>query len=215
MRQPGLKPSRVAIRNLTPAGAGAEISPGRPVAPRQSSSVETFTGSTWPSAADAVAGGAELPLDQPEEIAFKTTRLSSVGAAPTTELRTVAIDLRQDWPKALREAGLDTGHPCLSAPGTVTVVVVPFLPAARPEPNAGLLRTVRRHLAARRTLRTRLLVVGPPYVEVTATLGVRPLAGRAAERAGAALARISQPEPFDVQAANARFDAAFEGRWAA
>jgi methyltransferase (TIGR00027 family) len=50
-------------------------------------------------------------IDQPEVIAFKTTTLSSLGAAPTTELRTVAIDLRQDWPKALREAGLDAGQP--------------------------------------------------------------------------------------------------------
>jgi beta-N-acetylhexosaminidase len=52
--------------------------------------------------------------------------------------------------------------------------------------------------------------------EMTAVIdGVRPLQGRAAERAGAALARLAEPEPFDAQAANVRFDAAFEGRWAA
>jgi beta-N-acetylhexosaminidase len=46
--------------------------------------------------------------------------------------------------------------------------------------------------------------------------GTRPLAGRAKARAAAALARIGRsPEPFDAGAARARFDAAFDGRWAA
>jgi beta-N-acetylhexosaminidase len=45
--------------------------------------------------------------------------------------------------------------------------------------------------------------------------GARPLKGRAAERARAALGRIVRtPEPFDVREARARFDAAFEGRFA-
>jgi methyltransferase (TIGR00027 family) len=60
---------------------------------------------TWP--ADMTV----FEIDQPQVIAFKTTTLNSLGAAPTTELRTVAIDLRQDWPNALREAGLDTSQP--------------------------------------------------------------------------------------------------------
>ena len=50
-------------------------------------------------------------IDQPEVIAFKTTTLADLGAAPKAELCTVAIDLRQDWPAALREAGLDTDGP--------------------------------------------------------------------------------------------------------
>ncbi len=50
-------------------------------------------------------------IDQPQVIAFKTTTLGAIGAAPRAELRTVAIDLRQDWPTALREAGLDTNRP--------------------------------------------------------------------------------------------------------
>jgi len=42
------------------------------------------------------------------------------------------------------------------------------------------------------------------------------LNGRAARRAAAALARIARaPEPFDAGEARARFDAAFEGRFAA
>jgi beta-N-acetylhexosaminidase len=46
--------------------------------------------------------------------------------------------------------------------------------------------------------------------------GVGLLQGRAAERAAAALGRLaSAPEPFDAAEAHTRFDAAFEGRWAA
>jgi beta-N-acetylhexosaminidase len=46
--------------------------------------------------------------------------------------------------------------------------------------------------------------------------GAKPLAGRARTRAAAALARIARtPEPFDAEEARARFDAAFDGRWAA
>ena len=50
-------------------------------------------------------------IDQPEVIEFKAVTLAGLGAAPKTDLRTVAIDLRQDWPTALREAGLDTSRP--------------------------------------------------------------------------------------------------------
>jgi len=46
--------------------------------------------------------------------------------------------------------------------------------------------------------------------------GTRALTGRAKARAAAALARIVRsPEPFDVEEGRARFDAAFDGRWAA
>ena len=50
-------------------------------------------------------------IDQPEVIEFKTSTLSKIGAAPTTDYRTVGIDLREDWPAALREAGFDAGQP--------------------------------------------------------------------------------------------------------
>jgi methyltransferase (TIGR00027 family) len=50
-------------------------------------------------------------IDQPEVIAFKKTTLAGLGAQPSTELRTVAIDLRQDWPAALAEAGFDAARP--------------------------------------------------------------------------------------------------------
>ena len=50
-------------------------------------------------------------VDQPQVIEFKTTTLAGLGAAPKADLRTVAIDLRNDWPKALVEAGFDKNRP--------------------------------------------------------------------------------------------------------
>ncbi|BBZ26857.1 putative S-adenosyl-L-methionine-dependent methyltransferase [Mycolicibacterium madagascariense] len=59
----------------------------------------------WP------AGTAVFEIDQPEVIAFKTRTLADLGAEPTAQRHTVSIDLREDWPTALREAGFDAGLP--------------------------------------------------------------------------------------------------------
>jgi methyltransferase (TIGR00027 family) len=50
-------------------------------------------------------------IDQPRVIEFKSTTLAGLRAAPTADLRTVSIDLRHDWPTALRDAGLDSDRP--------------------------------------------------------------------------------------------------------
>ena len=50
-------------------------------------------------------------IDQPEVIEFKTTTLAGLGAEPTADLRSVAIDLRNDWQSALLAAGFDTTQP--------------------------------------------------------------------------------------------------------
>ncbi len=59
----------------------------------------------WPT------GMTVFEVDQPEVIAFKTETLAELGAAPTTDRRTVAIDLRNDWPAALADAGFDRSQP--------------------------------------------------------------------------------------------------------
>jgi methyltransferase (TIGR00027 family) len=59
----------------------------------------------WP------AGTVVYEVDQPQVIEFKSRTLAELGAAPTTERRVVAIDLRDDWPAALRAAGFDATQP--------------------------------------------------------------------------------------------------------
>ncbi len=50
-------------------------------------------------------------IDQPQVIEFKTTTLAGIEAQPTAIRRTIPIDLRADWPAALRAAGFDTTVP--------------------------------------------------------------------------------------------------------
>lgn len=73
----------------------------------------------WPN------GTVVYELDQPKVLEFKTATLDRHGATPTARLVNVPIDLRQDWPKALQEAGFDPGRPSAwSAEGLVR-----YLPA--------------------------------------------------------------------------------------
>jgi methyltransferase (TIGR00027 family) len=46
-------------------------------------------------------------IDQPQVIEFKSDVLESLGARPIADRRAVAIDLRDDWPAALRDSGFD------------------------------------------------------------------------------------------------------------
>ena len=50
-------------------------------------------------------------IDQPDVIEFKTRTLAGLGAEPTATRRPVAIDLRDDWPKALLNNGFDRTQP--------------------------------------------------------------------------------------------------------
>jgi methyltransferase (TIGR00027 family) len=52
-------------------------------------------------------------IDQPQVIAFKTATLAALSAEPTVDLRAVSIDLREDWPAALRQAGFDARRPAV------------------------------------------------------------------------------------------------------
>ncbi|MHA7649939.1 class I SAM-dependent methyltransferase [Mycobacterium sp. ML4] len=73
----------------------------------------------WPD------GTVVYELDQPKVLEFKIATLQRHGATPASRLVNVPIDLRQDWPKALREAGFDPARPSVwSAEGLVR-----YLPA--------------------------------------------------------------------------------------
>ncbi|MEV5963545.1 class I SAM-dependent methyltransferase [Kribbella sp. NPDC051952] len=59
----------------------------------------------WPT------GTVVYELDQPRVVEFKTRTLAELGAAPTADRRVAAVDLRDDWPTALRTAGFDPARP--------------------------------------------------------------------------------------------------------
>jgi methyltransferase (TIGR00027 family) len=95
----------------------------------------------WPD------GTTVYEIDQPRVLEFKTATLADLGAAPAADRRAVAVDLRDDWPAALRGAGLDPTLPTAwSAEG-----LLPFLP---PEVQDRLLDDVTTLSAAGSRLAT-------------------------------------------------------------
>jgi len=59
----------------------------------------------WPTGTEV------FEIDQPQVNDFKTRTLSDLGARPTAERRVVSVDLRDDWPAALRDAGFQPCQP--------------------------------------------------------------------------------------------------------
>jgi methyltransferase (TIGR00027 family) len=56
-------------------------------------------------------GSIVYEVDQPRVVAFKTATMTALGAEPAAQRRTVSIDLRDDWPAALRDSGFDATKP--------------------------------------------------------------------------------------------------------
>ena len=91
--------------------------------------------SSLPAAAGLDARSWRLPwpdwvtvyeLDQPKVLDFKASTLDEHGAEPACHRVAVPVDLRQDWPTALQQAGFDA-----SAPGVWSAEgLTPYLPAA-------------------------------------------------------------------------------------
>jgi methyltransferase (TIGR00027 family) len=72
-----------------------------------------------------VAGSTVFEIDQPKVLAFKAETLRAHDAASAARHVPVPVDLRQDWPKALVEAGFDPAEPTAwAAEG-----LLPYLPA--------------------------------------------------------------------------------------
>jgi methyltransferase (TIGR00027 family) len=59
----------------------------------------------WP------AGTTVYEIDQPKVLEYKSSKLADNAVRPTALLRHVAIDLRHDWPNALRQTGFDASVP--------------------------------------------------------------------------------------------------------
>jgi methyltransferase (TIGR00027 family) len=59
----------------------------------------------WPD------GTVVYEIDQPQVIEAKSATMTAIGAAPTADRRAVAVDLRDDWPEALRRNGFNPDLP--------------------------------------------------------------------------------------------------------
>ncbi|GAB2724243.1 class I SAM-dependent methyltransferase [Nocardia thraciensis] len=59
----------------------------------------------WPD------GTVVYELDRPQVLEFKRNVLADNGDKPRTDRREVPVDLREDWPRALRDSGFDPSAP--------------------------------------------------------------------------------------------------------
>jgi methyltransferase (TIGR00027 family) len=60
---------------------------------------------------DWAPGTTVYELDQPQVLEFKREAVAAYGANPTAERREIAVDLRDDWPQALRDSGFQSAQP--------------------------------------------------------------------------------------------------------
>lgn len=77
----------------------------------------------WPD------GTTIFELDQPQVLDFKREVLTEHGAQPRADRREIAIDLREDWPQALRDNGFDAAKPS----AWIAEGLLIYLPAAAEE----------------------------------------------------------------------------------
>jgi methyltransferase (TIGR00027 family) len=98
-------------------------------------------------------------IDQQQVTDFKTATLAAAGAKPTVDLRAVPIDLRDDWPAALRRAGFDANRPTV----WVAEGLLAFLP---PEAQDRLLDNITELSAEGSRLVVEIFLSSPESLEV-------------------------------------------------
>ncbi len=77
----------------------------------------------WP------AGTTIFELDRPQVLDFKRGVLTAHGDQPCAERQEIAVDLRDDWPQALRDNGFDPAKPSV----WIAEGLLIYLPAAAQE----------------------------------------------------------------------------------
>src|SRR6201996_2948738 len=77
----------------------------------------------WPD------GTVVYEIDLPKVLEYKAETLAGHGATPVADRRPVPVDLRHDWPQALRDAGFDTTRPT----AWLAEGLLPFLPGQAQE----------------------------------------------------------------------------------
>jgi methyltransferase (TIGR00027 family) len=109
----------------------------------------------WP------AGTVVFEVDQPEVMTFKTSTLGQLGAEPTADRRAVGIDLRDDWPTALRDNFFDTTAPT----AWIAEGLLPYLP---PEAQDRLLDNITALSVSGSRLATENITDMSPFTDARA-----------------------------------------------
>jgi predicted phage baseplate assembly protein len=134
----------------------------------------TATGFERISNPTAAAGGAdEETLAHAEGRAVKVLQKRS-RAVTLKDCEELALETPgTDIARASALANQHPGFQCYSAPGFITLVMVPKLPTGRPTPSPGLLSAVSAYLNPRHVIGTSIVVTGPQYLEVAVDAEVK------------------------------------------
>lgn len=115
----------------------------------------------------ATGGNAREPIERAQATAFDAA--SAIDKAVTIEdierlaLATPGVPVA----RARAIANMDPLLPCCSAPGVVTLVLIPICPRPAPRPSQALLDAVARYIGARRLVTSEIRTVAPRYRRVS------------------------------------------------
>ena len=126
----------------------------------------------------AASGGATA--ETPDQASLRAIDLVDSGNRAVTADDFEQLALATAGVRLARALAIPDFHgnfPCFEAPGIVTVVIVPFLPAGRPTPSRSSRALVASCLNRHRLIGTAIRVVGPEFVTVSLTVRVRALRG--------------------------------------
>jgi len=116
-----------------------------------------------PSAGGDKAETLEEATERARQLIEKPNRAVTLNDYETLARETPGVRLA----RVSARANLHPAFPCFTAPGIITVIVLPSLPVGRPLPSSALRRTISAYLTRRRVIGTRVEVVGPTYRKIS------------------------------------------------
>lgn len=150
------------------------------------------------SAIGRIAAEAPVAIEAAADAETLTHAIGRAIAAREARLRAVTDEdfeaIARETPglrvaRAIARPNLYPAPQCVSAPGMVAVIVLPTLPLSRPVPSPGFIERIAARIEARRTLGTRVVVIGPRYLEVAVRATLKAFEGTDAQRLAAQVAQ--------------------------
>jgi hypothetical protein len=115
----------------------------------------------------------EEATERARQLIENPTRAVTLGDYETLAKETPGVRVA----RVSARANLHPGFPCFSAPGMITLIVLPELPVTRPVPSPALRQAISAYLRPRRIIGTRVEVVGPVYRKISVVARVQSAPG--------------------------------------
>jgi len=128
---------------------------------------------SFPATGGADAETIEEATERARQLIEKPTRAVTLSDYETLARETPGVRVA----RVSARANLHPSFPCFSAPGMITLIVLPELPVTRPVPSPALRRAISAYLRPRRIVGTRVEVVGPVYRKISVVARVQSATG--------------------------------------